>query len=539
MFEMKKFLSVGVACLALMMGFSSCNKDKSGEINTPETAKGDTYVGLSLQFPVSGNGLKATDPKEHYNPKGEWKGRDDIQKITVYLVNATAGTVDKTSFDKSKFNGIDKNGMLTPKLAVEATPGNQVSAYVIINDTNSKIESALSSITSASEFPDAFNKVVQLTAVTDVASYSSSGKDLVVMTNWVAPTIDNKGAIAVADGVTAEQAKNGTGNQIKVNVVRVAARAMVTMSGEAMSKPIEIKRTNLTTGHSETTAKVKITKVEYAATGSALQLNPIQPVSLEAPKGIHNFLPSANYWKDFKGTGGEDVDGGSVDTSHTLFSYADPFATVTKLTEAVDASSIANALEAEQTSKFLLPITHKKGDYKKGNTAFFTIRVTFEAYNEDAQTQKVVGTDGHVYLGKTDGKFYTTLQKAQMKDESYDGVVTNAQQEVIKYTEGVMFYNIWINPDVPYTDTSKKISESPVFRNQVYHAHITGFKEIGLNWTPNKDPNKPDDPHDPDDPDDPFKPDDPLETDKTYLSVSLQVLPWTMHSYEVDLSNRY
>ena len=78
-----------------------------------------------------------------------------------------------------------------------------------------------------------------------------------------------------------------------------------------------------------------------------------------------------------------------------------------------------------------------------------------------------------------------------------------------------------VNPDVPYEDLTKTISESPTVRNQVYHAHITGFGEMGV---ADKDE---------------IKPDEPLETKKTHLSVQLQVLPWTIHSYKVDLINRY
>ncbi|MBR8704046.1 Mfa1 family fimbria major subunit [Porphyromonas levii] len=553
---MKRFLTIG-AIFALALGFASCDKNKSNEPDTPIEG-GDTYVGLSLKFPGADNGLKAF-PDENYNSvAGSWKGRDDIQDIAVYLV--TAGkAVTSEYFTKTDFNGIDENGMLTPRLAVEAVAGEDVSAYVIIN-ASTQITEALKAagwelgkkvdeVTKpTSGFDAAFNQAIQLSAVSDVAKYDNGKqKDIIMMTNEVAPAKENGGLISVNEGITAEAAKNGTDNQIKVNVVRVASRAMVTIAKTAKDTPIKIKRTNLTTGKIEETAQVMITGVEYAATGSSLQLNPIQPDDLKAPKGIYDFIPGSTYWKDFKGAHGVAVDGTPVEDSKTLFSYADPYATVTVMeTYTPKESEIVEALEAEKTSKFLLPITHAEGNYKKGNTAFFTIRATFEAFNMvDGVKTKVEPADGNLYLGKTDGKFYTSLEKAQMKDQNFTGSVTEAQQEVIKYTGSVMFYNIWINPDVPYAITNKKIKESPVFRNQVYHAHITGFKEIGLNWTPNKDtdkpdkPDKPDDPDNPDDPDDPFNPDDPLETDKTYLSVQLKVLDYTLHSYNVDLGNRY
>ena len=95
------------------------------------------------------------------------------------------------------------------------------------------------------------------------------------------------------------------------------------------------------------------------------------------------------------------------------------------------------------------------------------------------------------------------------------------KQSTTEYKNGEMYYYIWLNPNVAYNDTTKKISMSPTVRNQVYHAHITGFGEMGVS-----DKDK-------------INPGEELETKKTHLSVQLRVLPWTIHSYTVNLVNRY
>jgi hypothetical protein len=81
-------------------------------------------------------------------------------------------------------------------------------------------------------------------------------------------------------------------------------------------------------------------------------------------------------------------------------------------------------------------------------------------------------------------------------------------------------------------DPNPKVS--PTVRNQVYHAHIDAFLRMGL-------PHNPLNPYDlnddEDNPDNPISPYDPLKSDYTYLSVSVKVLPWTIHSYQISLSD--
>ena len=128
-------------------------------------------------------------------------------------------------------------------------------------------------------------------------------------------------------------------------------------------------------------------------------------------------------------------------------------------------------------------------------------------------------------------------------------------------------YYAWLNPD-----EKPDWYNSPVLRNNIYHIHITGFKNLGTNWNPlfpedptreledptkpydpvenpykpkenpdpkpTPDPNGPQDPTDPETPEEPktpIDPEDPLTTPITYMSVDVTVLQWLVHSYNVDL----
>lgn len=488
MFEMKKFLSVGVACLALMMGFSSCNKDKSGEINTPET---DTYVGLRIAFPGA-TGTRALP--EDYNKNGEWKGRDKIQKISVYLVYD--GRVDHNTYDVHKFFGITPDGFLAPNLAVKAKAGEKVKAYVVINDVQSKTDAILNAAPAA-EFDAKFKGVINALA-SDVSKYEN-GKDIVMMTNDDPTKIPE---IEVEKNVTAAQANAGVKNRLDLKVSRVVSRAIVTLKKD-IDKSISV---NNAKGNKVST--ITISEVKYAVGQSNKSFYLMRQADWKTPE--YDYVPTTkDAWK-----------------SGAKFDYSD--LTDAKEPKEIDSKAdVKTALEGkngEQFSKFVLPITHEKGKYKKGNITYFEITCKFlpdKVFGEQDEEQTVVaGSD--FYLGMTDGKFYTTRELAEKKG-----------QQATKYTSGVMKYVIWLNPNGGYSE--ELITESPTVRNQVYHAHITGFKEIGV---PNN-PLNPDDPNDPDNPDNPIDPTDDPESNKTYLSASITVLPWTMHSYEVDLSNRY
>ncbi len=142
-------------------------------------------------------------------------------------------------------------------------------------------------------------------------------------------------------------------------------------------------------------------------------------------------------------------------------------------------------------------------------------------------------TPGADFFVGANGKFYTTAANAI--DPAKGGVTG---QSVAKYVKGKVLYYAWVNPDaVPAW------YNSPVIRNNVYHIHITGFKNLGTNWNPlypeNPDTTNPSNP-DPKpsvpgvtEPENPIVPTDPLTTSETWMSVDVKVLPWKLHSYSV------
>ena len=90
--KLQRFFLASV--VALGWGLTGCSDDVS-DANEPG-AKGTTYASLSIAFPKTAV-TKAGLPGD-YNPNGEWKGRDNIKTITVFLVNESVGTIDHTSF---------------------------------------------------------------------------------------------------------------------------------------------------------------------------------------------------------------------------------------------------------------------------------------------------------------------------------------------------------------------------------------------------------------------------------------------------------
>ena len=495
-----------LASAALLLGLASCKSDRQEA--ALQNGQCDTYVGVSVRFPAP----ETRDLPGDYNQKGEWQGRDVIKKIKVYVATTSNGTttISSNQFTEANFGGIN-NGILAPNLAVEAKSGDKVKVYVVINDVNNKVTSILDQkAATGATFDDEFKKAVAtVAAIADVAKYDAE-KDIVLMTNEKAPE-----DVTIAPNISKEDAIGGKANRVEVRVSRVASRAIATVDDEAV-KTIDIKRTfteidaeGKTTTTESKTATVTVKDIMYQVTGSALQFNVLEDrKNWKVAAPVYDFIPTSSTWANLVTEGANKM----------LFSDAEGYkAALTATDNSVD--NVKKALGEEKFSKFVLPVTHAKGKYMKGNTTMFEIKATFTVdkidgaapANENAQT---------VFLGLSDGKFYSTKEKAEAMDVNATGT-SEKKQSAKEYKNGEMYYYIWLNPDVEYSNLDKTISESPTVRNQVYHAHITGFGEMGV---ADKDE---------------IKPDDPLETKKTHLSVQLRVLPWTIHSYTVNLINRY
>lgn len=505
-----KFFLLGVGVL-FTLGLVSCNNEK--EPNAKNHQDADTYVGVSLSFatPTTQRALP-----DDYNKKGEWKGRDKIENVAIFLVNKTRNTVDFQSFDTSSFT-INDNKM-TPKLAVKAHAGDEVDVYAVVNG----VESVLKVLkgTGVSDFEAAFKKEVEA-KVAVVAQYKSPTEESVMMTST------QKETISVLPKVSEEDAKNGNKNHAKVNVERVVARAMVTV----VTKGEDWKIKQKVEGGLKPIAE--ITDITYAVGQSNLRFYIMKDLNYKTPEPVYSFNPNKGQFSDWKAWKIE---------AEKIFDN-DGLNVFTEVQEAAneDVQTIQEKLKSETTSKFVLPVTHASGkeNYKKGNTTFIEIRAKFKPLQDGwgSIDQSSSWHDGEdLFYGMNSGKFYTSVENAKNPDKG--GI---SKQKVVKYIGATMKYVVWLNPNqIPNAEVS------PTVRNQVYHIRINKFKELGLSRNPldpndPKNPGNPQDPNDPknpDDPDDnPIDPNDPLTTDKTYLSVSVTVLPWTMHSYKIDLGN--
>lgn len=496
--------TVLLASAALLLGLASCKSDRQEA--ALQNGECDTYVGVSVRFPAPETRAL---PDDHNKLDGEWQGRDVIKKIKVYVATTSNGntTISSDQFTEANFGGIN-NGILAPNLAVEAKSGDKVKIYVVINDMAGKVTSILDEkANTPATFDTEFQKAVAMVAaIADVAKYDAE-KDIVLMTNETAPQ-----EMEIKPNISKEDAIGGKANRVEVKVSRVASRAIATVDDDAV-KEIKIER-SLTdaegTTTKSTTATVTVKDIAYQVTGSALQFNVLEDrTDWKVAAPVYDFTPASKDWTALANEAKDKM----------LFSDAGDYQkALVKANN--ELASVKEALGEETFSKFVLPVTHAAGNYKKGNTTMFEIKATFTVDKIDgvAPTSADAQT---VYLGLSDGKFYSTKAKAEAMNAALTGTDYEKKQSAKEYTNGEMYYYIWLNPDVDYNDLTKTISESPTVRNQVYHAHITGFGEMGV---ADKDE---------------IKPDEPLETKKTHLSVQLRVLPWTIHSYTVNLINRY
>ena len=220
----------------------------------------------------------------------------------------------------------------------------------------------------------------------------------------------------------------------------------------------------------------------------------------------------------------------------------------TVMAGALDAKGIGE--ESLKKSLFMYEASHKyqtnlnnrdvdayDGDFRRGNTPYVLVRALFvpdkDAFADGTGATYNEGDD--FYLG-ANNKFYSTAENAI--DPAKGGVLG---QKFRHYVKGKVLYYAFVNPD-----KAPNTLDAPVFRNNIYHINITGFKTIGTNWNPlfpeKPDPNNPNpenpDPKPSDDPDNPnpFNPEDPNTPKETWMSVEMSVLAWTVHSYDIELS---
>lgn len=531
--------SILVAGFALFVGaFASCNK---GSENLSEVEEGNTYASVTLA--VGDNLFRTDDEKQDFNPKGEWEGNDAIERVDVYLVDAT--TVSSGQYTLGDFNIVSSAGaetMLNPKKAIKTTAGPK-SVYVLVN-APAEIRQTLA-VTSKTAFDAAWSNVYTAytvaandptypttapAAMRKLVSQKTDGKDLIMMSNSEACTIN------VQEGVTYEAAMDPTTpqNRAIAKVKRAAARIVLTTAAG------EFNITNESTGD----IIGKITDIKYAVAQGEKKLY-IQ-------QRIENSIIKTPAYDVVTGTFGLPT---TVAQMNDNYDYSDLFVKDRVATVQTYGGLDAKKIGEVASPAFLLEANHKRntpagntpatydGGFFRGNTPYVLIRTKFipnQAAFAEGNSVADLEADGTFYLGSTTGKLYTSVNN--VIDPTKGGLVG---QKYRKYVAGKVLYYAYVNPDIV---ERPKTLNAPAFRNNVYHVHIKGIKALGFNWNPLY-PENPDDPtgYDPqnpvnpdprpdgDDPVPPVKPDEPLGDKDVYMSIAVQVLKWNVHSYEVDL----
>ena len=531
------------AIVALGVSFTACNNNDLPD-GPDVDAKANTHVSVTLKL-ATGTGTPTKALPNDYNYVGEWGGKDKITEVAVYIsdnvtVKATNFTVGAVGDGKDY--EVTSNGILKPTstAAIKTTVGLK-KVYVLVNGTADA--KALLNVTQAAAFETAYASVMTLansdafvqpvsTSASKIAAKNGSADETIMM------TVIEPGTINVAPNVTETQTIDNAQNRVSLDVDRTVARVMVTTAKDSYDVP----------SVDGSSVIGSLTNVSWILAQGENSLYVQRKSNWNTPN--HAWVPSGNtdYWTN----AGDKYDYSGLYEDYTVATQFGGTAVPTMATYTNTIPGLTPELESLR-GKFVLATTHEYGvkdasKYKKGNTAYVLVRAKFTPAEFADGTTYTAGDD--FYLG-ANGKFFGVAANAV--DPAKGGVVG---QTAAKYVGGKVLYYAWVNPD-----ELPEWYNSPVLRNNIYHIHITGFKTIGTNWNPlfPEDPDNPtlvpnpedpdgpkipsnpdpkpgkENPTDPEEPTNPIDPEDPLTTPETYMSVDVKVLPWKVHSYQVDL----
>ena len=593
---MKKQFFAAAIILALGAGFTACSSDDLGKQEAKAVSQtGTSYMTVSFRLPAPSAtrasnfdalaGTPATGSGRYQY--GSWNGKDKIESVKVYVFNEgnVLEKVHTYAENELAFNqGTSGDVKVSANNAFKITAGAKT-VYIVVNPTSVANMTATEGTTTLTDFKTAYEGKdlgfaaeaypkadVQTTRADEVAKVKG-GKDVIMMTG--APS-----TITIEDGVTAQQAVAGVKNQVALTVKRVAARVLVTtatgktefeIKGDDPTTPTKednvviAKVTNLTYTVAQGEKTLYFKAKDYTAQGKTQDKENLQTYE-ETPGFAYVPAKSDQYWaktnmdKYQEATNYYDYSG--------LWKPASSVKTRTAFINDVDKDQDEVDLVTGHITKtdgdagiFVLPTTHKYGDeadntdYRGTNTAYVLVRgVVTPQFHVNNQGKLVAGApaaNSTFYLG-ANGIAYLNQDHVQNPDK---GGVTG--QTAQKFVNGKVLYYVWIHPD----NLAKPLN-SPVDRNNIYHIQIASISKYGANWnpfvpypknTPELDPNTgkpktggqtPSNPNNPDDRpnDNPYEPVNPpvnpfdnLTPKETWMSVNVTILPWAVHSYQVNL----
>ncbi len=545
---MKKQFFAAAMILALGAGFTACSNDDLGKQEGKRVAQNaDTYMSVSFTLPKASATRAATDGQDKNQPDfnhiGTWGGADEIEKVKIYVFKGNQST-DKLEVVETVDNPLKTTS--GSNVVVKSPQPFQISAgqktvFVVVNpttETDNHLNATAGTTTLAQFTAQYAENALELTPSGTATSaeklavrtiIGTAGKDKITMTGA------SKEANIVA-GVSSSQAASGAANNVDLSVQRAVASVMVSTTATSYS----FAGNDPTTG-TLTNNFVTVSDLSYVVAQGEKKLYLLQQNNANvATDGAAFATPSYSYIPTST----------TYTTTTGASSYYDYSGLTADETGRKTAGLALTTLTAhglnDLTSKFptktvfVLPTVHKfnadraQSGYRKGNTAYVLVRgyLTPQTIVDDDGTPKTptalgLAEDANLFYGETTGFFYKS--EATSQDATKKGVVG---QKVRQFTKRVVLYWAWLNPD----DNNVN---SPVIRNNIYNIHITAIKNLGGNWNPlmpggnNPDPD-PNNPNKPDTP--PVKPEDPITLDKTWMATNVTVLPWQVHSREIELS---
>lgn len=447
---------------AMGLGFVACTENdlvEGGDSNGAQN-EGTTYVGFSLKFNASNT--RATKPED---------GTAAEQKInTAYVLMTDAdGNVEKIVSTSKK--GTGASNTKTDYYVFQTTAGVHYFYAVVNPDIEPTMEGDNAT---AKTIGDYFNAGVALT-VGDIASTTGNGNFMMASHEVLTANVE--------DGVTEDEALQGTKNCFAIQVERATAKVTMTCEEATLENAVGIPD-----------------EPEYGGTVSDLKFN---------LKGVANmaYRMAQSEWNNITNNSWKPNEDGIVNNNTLGVSVA--------IGQDYTAVNAAYCLE------------NMDSPYKQGNTTYLTLKTTFKPANVVDCNDPLNGLDPNTHKDGTGDEltFYVVkegtlagnyLMKADL--EKFQEIEGNSG----KYPEGVdelsgpyTYGECWFGP-IWIGQEGADDAIAPIYRNTWYNLEITGITLPG-------DPEEPT-----------IDPEQPL-TPKTNVAITLSVMPWNFINREIDL----
>lgn len=505
--KIKNLLLAGLTFFTLF----SCKDDGNDVINNLENEK--AYFSLKLAFPAS-SGTKATTSDE--NGDGYQDGlatEQQFQKVAVILVSASTNKVtDYVEYTKSDFApegdaAIDNNSTsptsisknYLAKSAKLVTKGD-AKVYVFLNPT-ADVEVFKTVGTDAANILITEMTALTATDITGVGSIANANNFLMGNTETaVVQTID--GTVKNPTTVTIDV------ERAAVKLVENTATATFAVTNTLVATSVEatlvkydynnLNKRSFLLKNTESRSDAGAISGSYVVDPNFITANYKSTTSSTAPWYTSDFftMDNQNVNKTFPTTPGD-------------------------ITYCLENTMISNEQYDNKTTSIVYQASIKVNGnaaatfYTYKNTIYTSYSALMAAYNKDypnpIQQLGTVFTEADVNAVYTSAN-YTTDVKA---------FNTKLVDKGIKcYYNGVCYYN-WMIKHWDQAGTVLGRMEFGVVRNNVYYLAVTKILNIGEPWVPVG-------------PEDPDPTPDPDETEKASLVISINVLPWTVRTNDIE-----